>query len=495
MQIPIQLGAAAGRTLQERLFEELVRQIEDGRLKPGMRMPATRQLSAEQGVSRNTVTLAYERLTAEGYIEARSPLGTFVTSNAATMPRASKPAHPLPPASAGISERACPPFHGRMHDLRPPRIAQGTGLEYDFWVGRPDPRMFPVQAWRKLVERSLDEDVQSGDGSYGDPAGFARLRAAIAKHVGATRSIACDADDVIVTNGIQEGINIVARLLLGPGVGVGVEHPGYAGAANVFASYGARVVPIEVDEEGAIPEALPQGCRIMYLTPAHQYPTGVALSPRRRREWLAWAAERESYLIEDDYDGDFYYDSAPLPALKADDQSGRVIFLGTFSKCLAPGLRLGYMIVPREMRDTAVTVKGLMTNGSPWLVQAAMAAFIDSDGFLHHLRRLRKHYGSRRSALLSALARHIGLAMPMGVHAGMHVLWRTQSDGPCADEIERRARAVGVGAYSLPSGNAWICNAETDRRWDHALLLGYAALNEDEIEAGVERLAQAIRLI
>ncbi|MCA0240542.1 MAG: PLP-dependent aminotransferase family protein [Proteobacteria bacterium] len=491
MQIPIQLQPASDRSLQEQLFDEFVSRIEDGRLQPGLRMPATRQLAAELGVSRNTVALAYERLTAEGFIEARPPLGTFVALQAPKPLPAAVP--PAPPPTGTAPERVRPLFQGRMHALQPPRAAQGAGLALDFWVGRPDPRLFPAATWRRLVERSLAEDVRHGDGSYGDPAGLQRLRAAVAAHSGAARSVVCTADDVVVTNGIQEGINVVARLLLGPGTAVGVEHPGYAGAANVFASYGARVLPVAVDADGAVPGTLPPECRVVYLTPAHQYPTGAALSPGRRQAWLRWAAEREGYLIEDDYDGDFYYDSAPLPALKAQDGTGQVIYLGTLSKSLAPGLRLGYMIVPRELREAAATVKALLTNGSPWLVQASMAAFLQEGEFVHHLRRLRRHYAARRGALLAALARHFGAVQPAGAHAGMHVLWQAGGDLPDAATIEQRAREAGVGVYGLRRGNAWLGDdGEPERRWQHALLLGYAALTEDEIDTGIARVARAI---
>lgn len=492
MQIPIHLRADANRTLQEQLFDEFVCQIGDGRLKPGMRIPATRQLAADLGVSRNTVAFAYERLTAEGFIEARPPSGTFVTPHGAKIVGARTASHVHQAELGTVSERVAPLFQGSMHALHSPRGVHGAKLDLDFWVGRPDPRLFPTQTWRSLVGQSL-ADMQHGDGSYGEPEGLRRLRAAVASHAGATRSITCGEDDVVITNGIQEGINVVARLFFGPGTSVGMENPGYAGAANVFTSYGARVVPVDVDDEGAVPGTLPPECRLMYLTPAHQYPSGVALSPRRRQAWLHWAAQRGGYLIEDDYDSDFYYDSVPLPAMKASDQKGLVIYLGTFSKSLAAGLRLGYMVVPRELRLATITVKGLLTNGSPWLVQASMAAFIDSGEFAHHLRRLRKHYAARRDALANALARFVGGSAPAGVHAGMHVLWQAGDDMPPAVEIEQRARAVGVGVYCLRSGNAWLCGSPSEQPWNRSLLLGYAALDEGEIAAGIERLARALR--
>lgn len=488
MQLPIRLDATDSRSLQEQLFERLVRLVADGRLKPGMQMPATRQLAIDLGVSRNTVVLAYERLTAEGFIEMRPPHGTFVCPYAPVL--AVPPARDAPAERASAQravERAPIRFAGSMHALNSPHAGR---LEFDFWVGRPDARLFPAQAWRKLVEQSL-ASMQHGDGSYGDPAGLAVLRSAIAAHLGAGRGIACTADDVIVTNGIQEGINIVARLLLAPGVAVGIESPGYLGAANVFASHGARLLPVEVDEEGAVPEGLPPDCRLLYVTPAHQYPSGVAMSPWRREAWLRWAQRSGGYLIEDDYDSDFYFDGAPLPAVKAADEHGSVIYLGTFSKSLAAGLRVGYMVLPRQLRESAAVVKGLATNGSSWLAQAALATFLNSGEYAHHLRRLRKLYAARRDALRTALKRHFGDASLSGDHAGMHALWRLPFEQPRARQIEQSAAALGVGVYSLASANAWLHGVGEERRQQH-LMLGYAALDEREIDAGIARLASIV---
>jgi GntR family transcriptional regulator/MocR family aminotransferase len=297
---------------------------------------------------------------------------------------------------------------------------------------------------------------------------------------------------VIVTNGIQEGISIVARLLLGPGDAIGMESPGYAGAANVFASHGARLLPVAVDEEGAVADGLAAGCAGVYLTPAHQYPSGVALSAARRRAWLRWAREHGGYIVEDDYDSDFHFDSAPVPAMKAEDRGDCVIYLGTFSKSLAASLRIGYMIVPRALRDAAVTAKGLMTNGSPWLMQASLAAFVQGGDYAHHLRRLRKHYSARRDALATALQRHFGGGPLAGAHAGMHVMWQAPLSLPPAAEIERCARAAGVGVYGLRSANAWLHEHAGTERWARSTLFGYAALDEHEIATAIDRLARVL---
>lgn len=488
MQLPIHLHPCSHKSLQEQLTDQFVAQLAAGRLRAGMRMPATRQLALDLGISRNTVVLAYERLLAEGLIEMRPPLGAFVTARGvagftpAGLPLEDAATLPAPAARAPLR------FRGDMHALHSPYAGE---LELDFWVGRPDARLFPAQAWRKLVDDALAQ-MRHGDGSYGDPAGLRALREAIAGHVGAARGIGCDADEVIVTHGIQEGLSVVARLLLAPGDCIAMENPGYAGAANVFASHGATLVPVQVDTEGADPDSLTARCAALYLTPAHQYPSGVALTAARRAAWLRWAREGGGFVIEDDYDSDFDFDNAPLPAIKAEDRDDCVIYLGTFSKSLAAGMRLGYMIAPRALHDAAVTVKGLLSNGSPWLLQAALAEFIASGEFAHHLRRLRKHYAARRDALGAALQRHFGHGPNTGTHAGMHVLWQVPAGLPDAPDIERRARGAGVGVYALRSANAWLHENTPHAHWARALLFGYAALDPHEIDAGIAGLARAL---
>jgi GntR family transcriptional regulator/MocR family aminotransferase len=227
----------------------------------------------------------------------------------------------------------------------------------------------------------------------------------------------------------------------------------------------------------------------MYVTPAHQYPTGATMTSSRRESWLHWAERCGGYLIEDDYDSDFYYDSAPMPALKSADASGSVIYLGTFSKSLAAGMRMGYLIVPSQLRSAAVAIKGLMTNGSPWLLQAALAEFLHGGEFAHHLRRLRKIYASRRDTLCSSLSDHFGPCGLLGTQAGMHVLWTTPDSMPAASQVEQAAAAVGVGAYALESCNAWLHGDPVRARWRRGVLLGYAALSSDEIGVSIARLA------
>lgn len=487
MQLPIQPLVRHGRSLQDQLFDRFLGFIADGRLQAGARMPATRQLALDLGVSRNTVVQTYERLAGEGFIEMHGARGAFVTARGAGLLAAAEPV-PAGADHASAAPEAELRFTGCLHAMRSPYVGE---LDYDFWVGRPDARLFPALAWRRLINEALIE-LQDSDGSYGDPAGLQRLRTAIASHVGQSRGIACYADDIVITNGSQEGINIVARLLVGVGDAVGMECPGYLGGANVLASLGARLAPVEVDADGARPGLLPPDCRLMYLTPAHQYPTGAALSPARRAEWLQWARDCNGYLLEDDYDSDFYYDSVPPPAVKAQDRHGRVIYLGTFSKSLAAGLRIGYMVLPPRLRGAAVIVKGLLTSGSPQLVQTTLAAFLESGQYASQLRRLRVLYAARRDALRAALRALFDSETVSGGQAGMHVMWQLPPALPDACDVEQAARSVGVGAYCLGSGNSWLGDSFCRERSRRFVMLGYAALNETEIRAGMERLKNVL---
>jgi GntR family transcriptional regulator/MocR family aminotransferase len=484
MQLPLRIDPHGGASLQDQLVHQVVRLIRDGRLRPGVRMPSTRQLASDLRIARNTAVIAYERLVAEGWLQADGARGHCVSESA---PLDCVPAA-MPAQASGVRHAAPLAFDGEAHDVVPP-YEQHAAI--DFWVGRPDGRLFPVRAWRKLLVEQI-ERMDRDDCGYGHPAGLWPLREAIAAHVGASRGIRCDAADVIVTAGIQEALNIVARLFIVPGGRLLIEEPGYRGAALAFASYGARLVPLPVDAQGLDVAALPQEGRVLYVTPSHQYPTGATLAPERRAELLDWAQRAGAWIVEDDYDSDFVYDAAPLPALKAMDRDGLVIYLGTFSKSLAPSLRIGYMVVPVAVRAAAIRVKSLATNCSPWLLQAALSRFLASGAYERHIARLRRIYARRRDRLLAGLRSIDAHGEISGAQAGMHVLWKLRDDAPLAFELERAARAQGVGVYGLQSGNAWVQDRAAAQRWERALMLGYAALEESEIAEGVRILARLL---
>lgn len=485
MQLPLRLDAKARQSLQLQLFEQVRRLIAEGRLRPGARMPASRVLAIDLGVSRNTVALAYERLAAEGYIEMRSPIGAFVANN--VIPDS-------PPSVGGRATGAddTPPpcrrrvvFDGQPHTVVPDG---GSPLEYDFWVGRTDARLFPVKAWEQASHQSLREQRTSMSG-YCDPMGLRDLRRSIAEYVGVARGIRARSDQILITNGIQQGLDVLARLFITRGTAVAVENPCYSGAANLFRSHGARLAAAEVDGAGVVPGRLPRDAAFAYLTPSHQYPTGATLPLDRRERVLEWAARTQAYVVEDDYDSDFYYDRAPLPSLKGMDEHDQVIYLGTFSKSLAAGLRIGYMVLPRHLVGAASAVKVLLDNSSPWLPQKLLAEFMASGAFAHHLRRIRTIYRDRRDRLLQALARHFDAVDIRGAQGGMHVMWRLPERFPDVGVLESAARRRGVGIHGLESCNVFLAGSGSP--YTRSLLLGYAALAEDEIEDAVARMGAA----
>ncbi len=479
MQLPVSLDPSSRLPLQTQLFEQLRGLVLSGRLRPGTPLTATRALSEQLGVSRNTVLLAYERLIAEGYFQARPAVGTFVSSE---LPEDSLRVTPEGLARSQPSGHAPIAFRGQAQ-----AVVNRQRLAYDFWLGRPDPHSFPIKAWRRLLNRAL---VTAGSRftEYRDPAGVLELRRAIADHLGPARGIKVDAEQVIIVAGCQEALNVTARLLLREGTRAAIENPSYQGAAYLLQSYRARLAPIAVDESGLCVDALPpKATALVYVTPSHQYPLGFTLSLERRLRLLEWARRSGAYIVEDDYDSDFRYRGSPLAALMGLDPHGCVIYLGTFSKSMGAGLRLGYLVVPRHLAEPARAVKALLDNGHPWLDQAAMAEFIASGAYDNRLRRIRQMYGARRECLVESLRRHFGEVRLSGAESGMHVAWHLPNDYPMASDLQEMAASRSVGIYSLRSGAAFDFGGCA---WsDRVIVLGYSSLSESQIRAGIERVA------
>ena len=492
MQLPIAVSETEKSTLQNQVFEQIRLMIVDGRLKAGDPLPATRELSIQMGISRNTTMLAYERLISEGYIYTKPQVGTFVSANLHDrIPTSSMNGVRL--TSGANSQSTELPSASRTrqfvrtHSLRNPHKQR---LAADFWVGRPDPASFPVKAWSKHIWKQLQRSSASLT-SYNEPSGLEALRNAISDHLGPARGIAVDADQIIIVGGCQDGFNLIARLLVEPGTPLVIENPCYQGAAYVFESFGAELHPVSVDEQGLDTSQLPDvSGAVAYLTPSHQYPMGATLSLPRRMDLLAWADEHDAYVVEDDYDSDFRFSGAPLTAVKGLDRHDRVIYMGTFSKCMGPGLRLGYLALPRALVEPARRLKALMNNGQSWLEQSAMADFMLDGGFRRHLRRMRQTYVIRRDVLLAALQSNFGECHVRGADAGMHLTWRIPDDLPDAEEIETLALKGGVGVYALSTGAALQIGSRTDSR--RYLVLGYAALTPREIDHGISCLAKIL---
>ncbi len=482
MQLPLCLDLSRRQNLQRQIFEQIRSLILEGRLREGVQLPASRSLAKDLGVSRNTVVQAYEYLAADGYIEMRPPLGTFVASVLPMLP----PESEAMPGPSPFPMQACRSLHykGEPHVVVSP---YETPVAFDFWVGRPDARLFPILNWAKSMKQRL-RYLQDGNSAYGDPAGLWDLRREIAEYVGAARGIRADADDILIVNGIQEGLSLLAQLFVDEGTEVVVEDPCYMGAANMFISRGARLLPVPVDDQGLCVDKLPDDAALAYLTPAHQYPTGAVLSVERRQRLLHWAQSCRTYILEDDYDSDFQYDQAPLPALKSQDACGHVVYMGTFSKSLGAGLRVGYLILPPALFQPALTAKCLLNNGTVWLIQALLADFLATGAYRQHLYRIRTLYAARRTLLWQSLSEQLGGEIS-GTQGGMHLVWRMPESMPDALEVEHRARALGVGVYSFPTGNARLFGDSAKQDYARSLMMGYAALQEPEIEEGVARLA------
>lgn len=480
MELTLTLDAKSAKPLQAQVFDQVREIILDGQLKAGMALPPSRLLAERLGVSRNTVITAYERLAAEGYVKARGTAGLFV--------------EPIPPDSLLLIQRGGPSLtNGPVPDESSEPLlcfagspgGGGDRPELDFWVGRSDPAGFPLRVWRRTVNRLLsDETAYLTD--YCDPAGLPELRVAISTHLRRARGVSVTEDQVIVTTGGQDALNLVFNLLKSHTRQLCIENPCYLGASLIFRSAGLTIHPVSVDGEGLRTDLLPrERGSLLYVTPSHQFPTGAIMTLTRRLDLLRWAEETDSFIIEDDYDSDFRYDGPPLTALAGLDGGRRVFYAGTFSKSVGAGLRIGFATVPRMFWDEARMLKARMSNGQAWLEQAALAAFIDEGHFDRHLRRLRQVYKARRDCLVEALRRAFDGAVIIGGESGLHLVWQLPIGFPSARQIQVMARDQGIGVYALSSGAAYNFNSNAQ---DDMLVFGYSSLNETQIGTAVGRL-------
>ncbi|BCJ89836.1 hypothetical protein IZ6_05710 [Terrihabitans soli] len=487
MQIPVLLDRSRSESLTAQLVEQFRDAIRHGRVAPGTRLPSSRRLADQLDIARNTVVRAYETLEIEGYVETRAASGVFAVHelpDTLIRPRAI-PADTLPPETA--RPMPAPLFAGRAQKL----VAQNRGrLSFDFFPGRPSASLFPIKTWRRLLLGALSHGGPAGLAHYSDPTGLFVLRSAIANYLSATRGIVADPGQIVVVSGIQEGISLASQLFLRPGVAAAIENPCYQGAAFTFEAAGAELLPIPVDEDGLVAAELPErDVALLYLTPSHQYPTGHTLSLERRKDIVLWARRNGCYLLEDDYDSDFRYEGSPLQAVAA-LAPDCTIYLGTFSKSLGAGLRLGYMVVPPQLIDAVRTAKTLLNNGNPWLEQSALAEFIRSGSYAAHLMRLRTQYRESRDVLVHALQRHFGDVELSGETGGLHMLWQLPQGVPEANVLEALARKARVGIYPLAAGGAYDALSGTLTR--RGIVLGYASLTPRQIEQGIARLSDAV---
>jgi GntR family transcriptional regulator/MocR family aminotransferase len=482
--VALGLDPASAVPRYRQLYEAIRDAILAARVRPGARLPSTRVLAAQIGSSRNTVLAAFEQLTAEGYLEGRVGAGTTV---ACTLPDGLLAARPQAPADGrgirrSLSRRGALILESRL--ARPP----APGAPGPFRIGVPALDAFPFEVWARLMTRRWRR-VSRQLLDYGDPAGYAPLRAAIATYLREARAVRCEPEQVLVVTGSQQGIDLSARVLLDAGDPVWVEDPGYLGARSALAAADLRVAPVPLDAEGLDVRAgatRVRRAKLVYVTPSHQYPLGVTMSLGRRLALLEWAGRAGAWILEDDYDSEYRYAGRPLAALQGLDAAGRVIYLGTFSKVLFPGLRLGYLVVPDDLVDAFVAARALTDRHSPSVTQAVLADFIAEGHFARHIRRTRALYAERQAALVEAAARELdGVLRVAPADSGMHLVgWLP----PGADDRAASRAAAAAGIEAAPLSAFRLRSAGPS-----GLLLGYAGLEIGEIRRGVHRLAAALR--
>jgi GntR family transcriptional regulator/MocR family aminotransferase len=482
----LSLDAKSQVPLYRQLYEELRRAILAGQLRAGVRLQSTRELAAELGVSRNTVMNAFEQLLAEGYLEGQVGSGTYVSralpddmlyarADAAGVGRSRR-------KGRGLSER------GKVIAGTLINASSMEGQTRAFRLGTPALDAFPFDVWMKLTARRWRYPRRDLLG-YGETGGYAPLCEAVSEYLGAARAVRCAPDQIIITSGTQQALDLAARLLLDAGDSVWIEDPGYLGARSAMIAAGARLVPVPVDDEGldvAVGEDLCPSARLVYVSPSHHFPLGVTMSLARRLSLLEWASRAGAWILEDDYDSEYRYSGRPLAALQGLDKEGRVIYLGTFSKILFPSLRLGYMVVPADLVAAFKNARAILSRFSPSLEQAVLTDFITEGHFARHIRRMRALYQERQQCLIEAARRELGGALELEPNeAGMHLVGRLP-DGVDDRAASREANRLGVEAPAL----SLYC-IERGRR--SGLLLGYAGYDEREIRKGVRLLAAALR--
>jgi len=471
-----QSQAAAARPLREQICATIRGAIQSGRVQHGERLPASRTLAADLEVSRITAEAAYAQLEAEGYVRRRVGDGTFV--DVAVRADSGAPARRAPrraAAPAGWSRRGT-------------EIVRGGGCNdpretLAFSAGFPDLAEFPLDIWKRLMGRRLRGDGAASLG-YGDPAGEPVLRAAIARYLAQSRGVQCTPDQVLVLTSSQQALQMVATMLTDPADTVWIEDPGYRGARTALAAMGARLTPVPVDGEGLVPPGPRSGPRprLIYVTPSHQYPTGVTLSLARRLQLLEDAAKRGSWIVEDDYDSEFQYDARPLPAMQGLDGGERVIYVGTFTKVLFPSLRLAYLVLPMALVRGFVTARTAHDGHTARLPQLVTADFMEEGHFAAHVRRMRRLYHQRRDLLLSEIRGRLDpWCRPIGAGAGLQL---TVALPPGREPALTRA-AASLGVATPGIAGLFGSRARMDG-WS----LGFAALRDEAIVEGVRRLAR-----
>jgi GntR family transcriptional regulator/MocR family aminotransferase len=467
-----------GEPLFRQVYLGLRQAILSGVVPAGSRLPSTRDLAEQLGISRTVILLAYDQLLAEGFAVGRGGSGTYVSEGLGRhAPERSKTLAKFRLSRFGSAAAAA--VDSVDTDPRRP-----TALRYDFAFSRSDIETFPFAVWRRILLRQVRmAPVRALD--YGPAVGSLDLRTAICAHLRRSRGVVCDPTEVIVVNGSQQALDLVARVLVEPGDRVAIEDPQYDGTREVLRAAGAHLLSVPVDRDGLDPAQLPDQAGLVFVTPSHQFPTGAILTLARRLALLKWASRKNSVIVENDHDGEFHYEGHPLESMQGLDTEGRIVYLGTFSRTVFSALRIGYLIVPKSLAPAFTAAKWLNDLHSATLEQQTLAEFISSGMYERHLRRLRHRNTARRNALMEAVHKYLQPRVEVtGDGSGTHiVLWPRKRVSEAA--VIAKAAARGVGIYG-------ISHCYLEQPAQIGLMLGYARLNEREIHEGIRRLSEII---
>lgn len=497
MDLLINLDPTSPEPLQRQLYDAFRRLILSGELAGGTKVPSTRELAKSLSVSRTTVTASYDYLLSEGYLESASGSGTYVSrklpDELLTAPIETSAESPDPGAvrhSGGqLHERLS--WYAHNLETRGWMAFSDEDSEIEFSFGRPDFEHFPMREWMQLLSQHARKRALSSLDYPSRSQGYLPLRQALSDYLARSRGVRCTPDQIIVVNGSQQAIDLVTRVLIDKDDIAAIEEPGYLGAQRALIAQGANVRPVPVDAHGLqidrLKSVAQQSKRIkmVYVTPSHQFPTGVVLSLPRRLELLSWAEKYGTFIIEDDYDSEYRYKGRPIPALAGLDKGGVVIYIGTFSKVLMPALRLGYLVVPPHLVQVFSRAKWVADRHSPLLEQQALADFIIDGHLERHIRRMRSLYGRKRELVLKTLGELFGArAQVLGDHAGINVLVRfltSLSD----TQLESAARARGIGITS--TRHEYLTSPRQGE-----FLLNYGGISEEELVRALNTIAEIV---
>lgn len=518
LSLLVNLDALAKTPLHRQLYQQIRDAILRGTLKPQTRLPASRQLAKTLEVSRTTVVQSYDQLISEGYLQTKPGAGTFVCKQIPddlllVDSQTKKPSvclQQVTRASENVVQTTVR-ASGLIECLSDYGVRLTSAADYEaspdcplsFRYGLPDLTLFPWQQWRRLLNREAGRhDLMGYDA---EPMGHVGLRRAIAQYIRNGRAVRCGYEQILITSGTQQALSLIGWVLMNAGEAIAFENPGYLSAKRIFSAQGASIVPVPVDSHGILVEE-PSGLaalsaqaaspRLVYVTPSHQFPTGVLMSLSRRLALLRWARETGSLIVEDDYDSEFRYSGSPIPALQGLDDMGRVLYVGTFSKLMFPGLRLGYVVLPPGLVDVFRQAKWLCDRQCALMEQAALANFIERGYLAQHVRRMRAIYDRRRRSLVTSIQQVVPDAVVPGDASGLHILVQLPCKGD-APTLIRQAKSLGVGLFSTwPHYWQPTDSAKGDRTAIKAvepsgceLIFGFGDIAEKDIKRAITTLA------